>query len=503
MYPAGVEQRIPPTLESVLRKDLRLVVVAVLLAMIVAAAIYTYGAQFSRGLGITGLNRPTFWGLYIVNFVFFVGLSAGGIIIASMVHAFGFRQFHSVARIAELMTICCLLMAMCFIFLDLGRPDRLLYIVKYLHPKSPLCWDVTIVNLYLVISLVYGYFGTRVDLARLVHLKPRFAWLYRLLALGYTDLSPKALARDHLILRVLSFVGLVGAVGLHTITAWILGLTKARPGWFGPMIAPLFIVSATVSALALLVFSVVVIRRTLRLPIRDEVIRKLGVMLAISIPVLGYFLFAELLTVFYGGEPSTLRVFRTMMYGYHAPIFWGNLVFGLLFPFLLLSVVLGRLPLRWLTAIGLVLLPAFAGVAGILDFPVPFAPILGVELPPWAAYGAIWILGMLLLALCGSPRLGEDVRIGLAGFLVVLGVLAERWNIVVPSLIGHSYLPYPPGTYHPTGPEFVLVAGVYAFGLLFFIGCAFLLPLVESDEDAEIVVHPEAAAQESPTPEHH
>jgi Ni/Fe-hydrogenase subunit HybB-like protein len=278
-------------------------------------------------------------------------------------------------------------------------------------------------------------------------------------------------------------VGLVGAVGLHTITAWILGLTKARPGWFGPMIAPLFIVSATVSALALLVFSVVGLRRILHLRIHDEVIRKLGIMLTISIPVLGYFLFAELLTVFYGGEPGALSVFRTMMYGYHAPVFWGNLVFGLLFPFLLLSLVLGQVSVRWVLAVGLALLPPFAALAAVWHFPVPIGPILGIELPVWATYAGLWFFGVLLLSFCASENFGLDLRIGLAGLLVVVGVLAERWNIVVPSLIGHSYVPYPEASYHPTLPELTLVTGVYAMGGLFFIACAFLLPLVESEEE--------------------
>jgi molybdopterin-containing oxidoreductase family membrane subunit len=478
-----VEGSLPVEFEGVLRWDNRLIIATVILVMVLLAAVYTYGGQFARGLGITGLNRPAFWGLYIVNFVFFVGLSAGGIIIASLVHGFGFRQFYSVARIAELMTICCLFMAMGFIFLDLGRPDRLLYIILHPHPRSPLSWDVTVVNLYLLISLTYGYFGTRADLARVMRYKPEYAWLYRLMALGYTDLSPKALARDRAILKGLSFVGLVGAIGLHTITAWILGLTKARPGWFGPMIAPLFIVSATVSALALLVFAVVALRRLLHLRIEDEVIRKLGIMLACSIPALGYFLFAEMLTVFYSAEPSALHVFRTMMYGYHAPVFWGNLVFGLLFPFLLLSVILGRVPVRWVMAIGLALLPPFAALAAVWNFPVPFGDILGIELPAWQAYAGLWLLGLLLLSLCASGRLGLDLRIGLSGLLVVLGVLAERWNIVVPSLVGHSYVAYPEASYHPSLPEITLASGVYAMGLLFFIACIFLLPLVESEEE--------------------
>jgi molybdopterin-containing oxidoreductase family membrane subunit len=467
-----------------LRWDSRLLGVAAILGLVILAAAYAYSLQLRAGLGITGLNRPAYWGLYIVNFVFFIGLSAGGIIIASLVHAFGLEELRSVARIAELMAISCLLLAMSFIILDLGRPDRLLYVLWYPHLPSPLLWDVTVVNGYLLIGLVYGYFGTRADLVRAMVAKPRQRWLYRLLALGYTDLSPRARARDHTILRICAMVGLFGAVALHTVTAWILGLTKARPGWFGAIMAPLFIVSATVSGLALLLVSVILARRLLRLAIAGDVVRRLALLLAFSIPVLGYLLFSELVTVFYSAEPAALHVFRTMMYGPYGAVFWGNLVLGLLFPLALLAMVLWNVRRRRVASVGLALAPASAAALWLLGFRAPCALIPGVPIPAWAVYTIGWLLALGLLLVCLDRRLGEETRIGIAACLVVAGVLAERWNIVVPSLVGHSFLLVPPGHYAPTGLELLLVGGVYALGGLFFVTCATVLPLVESEEEA-------------------
>jgi molybdopterin-containing oxidoreductase family membrane subunit len=216
----------------------------------------------------------------------------------------------------------------------------------------------------------------------------------------------------------------VGAIALHTVTAWILGLVKARPGWYGAIMAPLFIVSATVSGLALLLASVVFCRRAVGLPIGLPVVRRLAQLLTLALPVLGYFLFAELLTVVYAREPAALRVFEEMMFGRYALVFWGNLVLGLCLPIALLA---------------------------------------------WA-----------LLPLPPRGRTGE-LRIGVAAVLVVLGVLAERWNIVIPPLVGFAHLPYPRGAYVPTGTEVMLVLGVYAIGGLLFAVCARLLPLVEPE----------------------
>jgi molybdopterin-containing oxidoreductase family membrane subunit len=257
-------------------------------------------------------------------------------------------------------------------------------------------------------------------------------------------------------------VGLVGAIALHTVTAWILGLIKARPGWYGAIMAPLFIVSATVSVVALLLVSVVFCRRVLGLPIEARVIRSLGKLLALAIPVLGYFLFAELLTVLYAKEPAALRVFDEMMFGRYAQIFWGNLVLGLIVPMAILLVTLLDLSRRVVMA-GVVTGAAIVTLAAVAG-----------NLPLWTV-----IVAAVLLVLI--RHVSPETRIGVAAALVVLGVLAERWNIVVPPLIGFSHMHYPPGHYAPTGTEFLLVAGVYAVGGLLFAFAARILPLVESE----------------------
>lgn len=461
------------------------VLFTVVLLAVLGWAIYAYVQQLTIGLEVTGMNSPAYWGLYIVNFVFFIGLSAGGIIIASLVHAFGIERFRSVARIAELMSISCLILAIIFITLDIGRPDRLFYLLLYLRFESPLIWDVIVISLYLLVGMAYGYFGTRADVVRCMDLIPRRRWLFRLLALGYTDISERALARDRKVLRNLAMIGLPLAVALHSITAWILGLVKAQPGWNSALLAPLFVVSATVSGLALLIVSVVFSKRFLKLDIKEEVINDLGKLLLFSIPILGYFLFAELLTATFSKEPAGLRFFHEMMFGRYAPLFWGNLVLGLLIPIM----ILGK-PTRKL--IGVIGLPAAAAVALLamrfeVSIPLPLSWVLlsafGFSLPVWLEYFFLFLFGLFLpMFLLLDERVRIDIRVGVSAALVVLGVLAERWNIVIAPLLGHANLPYPTGSYAPTSLELFMVIGVYALGGLFFAFAAKLLPLVEIEE---------------------
>lgn len=391
-----------------------------ILGLIIIWALYAYIYQLIYGLGVTGMNTPTYWGFYIVNFVFFVGLSAGGVIVASLVHAFNVQKFKSVARIAELLAISCLILATIFIILDLGRPDRIWHLLVYGRLGSPLIWDVIVINTYLLVGLAYGYFGARADLIKCMKVMPHKRKLYQFLALGYTDPSERALQRDRKILKGLAIVALPLAVALHSVTAWILGLLKARPGWHSALLGPLFVVSATVSGLALVSLAVVLGRKLLKLEIQDEVVKALGGLLFFAIPILGYFLFAELLTVTYAKEPAALSIFQEMIYGHFAFVFWFNLILGLLVPFAILA----------------------------------------------------------------FPRARNDFGVGITSLLVVLGVLAERWNITIPSqLHTEHFLPYPHGVYNLTWVEYSLAIGVYALGVLFFAVCAKLFPLVEIEEE--------------------
>jgi molybdopterin-containing oxidoreductase family membrane subunit len=454
---------------------------------VVGWAIYAYVQQLSVGLEVTGMNSPAYWGFYIVNFVFFIGLSAGGIIIASLVHAFGIERFRSVARIAELMSISCLILAMIFITLDIGRPDRLYHLLLYPRFESPLIWDVIVIALYLMVGMVYGYFGTRADLVRCMALVPRRKWLLKVLALGYTDISECALVRDRKLLRGLAFGGLPLAVALHSVTAWILGLVKAHPGWHSALLAPLFVVSATVSGLALLIVSVVFIKRFLKVEIPADAIELLGKLLLFAIPILGYFLFAELLTSTYSKEPAGVHFFHEMMFGQFAPLFWGNLILGLVYPLIILSV-----PSRKL--ISAIALPAAAVVAFLavrfeVSIPLPLNWVLisafGFSLPSWLEYLVLVLFGLVFpLFLLSGRGTWTDARLGIAAALVVLGVLAERWNIVVAPLLSHANLPHTPGTYAPTSLEVSMVIGVYALGAVFFAFAAKLLPLVELEGEA-------------------
>lgn len=398
------------------------------LALILAVgwAVYVYSLQFRQGLGITGLNRPVYWGLYIANFIFAVGLSAGGIAVSALVHLLEREDLKPVAILAEVLAICFLVLAALFILMDLGQPTRLFYVILYPHPSSPLLWDVIVITSYLLLCAALLYFSARVEVIRRRGGEGRWRWAVRVVTLGHTSLSARARKWDQWALRALAMVSIPGAVALHSVTAWILGLVKGQPGWNTPILAPLFVSSALVSGLAAVILAVVLGRRLFAVTVDDEAIQTLGRYLLFLLPVLLYLLFSEFLTVGYSGTPTHLEVFREVLWGRFAAIFWFDVVVGAVIP----------------------------------------------------------------LVLLGLPATRTPAGIGLASFLVVVGVLAERTYLLLPSLMRPS--PFGGGgtVYVPSAAEWSLVAGAYALGLLVFLAVTGLIFGVRAREARVAAAYP-------------
>ena len=86
---------------------------------------YSYYLQVSQGLSVTGLNRPIFWGMYIVNFVFFIAISYGGTLTSAILRLGHAEWRRPITRLAEVITVCALLVGSFNVIMDMGRPDRL------------------------------------------------------------------------------------------------------------------------------------------------------------------------------------------------------------------------------------------------------------------------------------------------------------------------------------------------------------------------------------------
>ena len=128
-----------------------------ILSLIILWALVMYIGQVYYGLGVTGMNQTITWGFYIVNFVFFIGISHAGTLISAILRLSKAEWRRPITRMAEVITAIVLAIGGLHPILDLGRPDRVLNIFTAGRLQSPLLWDVTSITAYFTASTVYLY----------------------------------------------------------------------------------------------------------------------------------------------------------------------------------------------------------------------------------------------------------------------------------------------------------------------------------------------------------
>lgn len=276
---------------------------------------WTFAYEVLNGLGVTGMRNIQIWGAYIAAFMFFVGASAGGMIIASVASIFHLEKLEHLSRYAIWVSLVTITIAGLAIFPDLGRPDRFWHM--FVHPNwtSPMIWDVIVVLGYGIMNIIYLWMHIRDDLAN----------RHSRLAFGR---QPAKQDSGRLVLGLAYFM-LPLAFALHSITAWIIGTQPSHPYWFSTEMAPLFISSAMVSGVALVLVVLFGLQRLGHLEIGDDAQRWLGAFLAVTIAVNLFLLIAEAVTVATGRQSGEWAALSQLMAGSYAWIFWTEILSNL------------------------------------------------------------------------------------------------------------------------------------------------------------------------------
>ncbi len=307
------------------------------LAAIVLFGVFMYVRQLIFGLGETGMNEPVSWGFYIINFVFFIGISHAGTLISAILRLSKAEWRRPITRMAEVITGIVLLIGGIHPIIDLGRPDRILHIFERGRLQSPLLWDVTSITAYFTASTIYLYIPLIPDIALLRDRGGRFNKLYKILAWGY-DGSEKQKHVLERAINVLMVMVIPIAVSVHTIISWIFSMTL-QPGWHSTIFGPYFVVGAIFSGIAALVIVMIAFRKAYHLEnyLKEIHFKYLGTLLMVMSLLWFYFTFAEYLTQFYGHEPPEMRVFLYKFTGGYSPWFWLMVVCNFVIPVVFLS----------------------------------------------------------------------------------------------------------------------------------------------------------------------
>lgn len=408
----------------VLRAGRSFYVTVGILSAIVLWAVFAWVFQYRNGLGVTGMNRPVYWGFYITNFVFFIGISHAGTLISAILRLCHAEWRRAITRSAEVITVLVLFFGVGNVLMDLGRPDRALNVIQHGHFRSPLLWDVTSITTYLTASAIYLFLPLIPDIALVRDKLEEYLALgrrvsgwrlkfYTVLSLGWTG-SEKQQRRLNRAIAVMAVLVIPIAVSVHTVVSWVFAMT-IQPMWHSTIFGPYFVAGAIFSGIAALIIAMAVIRRVYHLEeyLKPIHFNNLGILLLVMTLLWFYFTFAEYLTSYYGAEPAHMKVFWEKINGHYSIEFWSMAVFCFVIPLTILS------RRRTRTVTGTVI----------------------------------------------------------ASASVTVGMWLERFTIVVPTLI-NPRLPYERGLYHPTWVEASITAGCFAMFILLYVVFTKLFPIV-------------------------
>ncbi len=264
-----------------------------LLAIIVVGFVF-YWKQHEMGLIETNMTDQVSWGLYIANFTYLVGMAAAAVLLVIPAYIYQFKPIKEIVVLGELFAASCILMAILFVMVDLGRVDRFWHMLPWIgsmnFPTSLLAWDVIVLNGYLILNL--------------------FIPIYLLVKFYYKKEPNWRFILPFILLSI------PWAVGIHTVTAFLYNGLAARPFWNASILAPRFLASAFCSGPAIIILIFQIIRKFSTLPIEDRALFKIAELIAYAMFLNLFLLGAEIFKEYYSDTVHTAS-FKYLFEGLH------------------------------------------------------------------------------------------------------------------------------------------------------------------------------------------
>ena len=379
-----------------------------------------------KGIGLTGLNRPVFWGFFVTNFVFWIGISHAGVMLSAILRLSKAEWRRPATRAAEVLTVFSLMVAASNIFMHIGRVWRLLYwampydFARGLWPnvRSALIWDPSAITTYLTGSILFVMVALVPDMAVI---RDRTSGIrhqiYSILAMGWRG-NPRQWKLQIIAGFLLSALLLPVFVSVHSIVSWDFAVSIAVEGWHSTIFAPYFVIGAVHSGVSGVVMVLLFMRWLYRWDayIRPEHFDALGKLL-VAIASAWFFFFAiEMIYSLYSleGQEIALRELQIFRWPY-APMFIVFIITAYLFP-----------------------------------------------VPMWLSKKVRRSAGWMLVTTLS----------------VNVGMWIERFLIIVPSLARKQSLTFDWSTYHPSIFEIIMVIGTFAFVFLMLLLFSKVFPLI-------------------------
>jgi len=356
-----------------------------LVALILPGVISTY-VMYERGLYLSGMTNRIPWGLQIVLAVFYIGASAGSLVISSLYGIFGKKEYKPFARIAVYLALLFLVAALLSILTDLGRLDNLSSSFSHFNFLSMLSINPFLYNMYILICIVYLWAMLR-EKERLV--------------------------------RIMALVAVLWAIAVHSGTGAIFGFVP-RELYQSPLLPPSFIAAALSSGTALMILVILGLFRVTGRPLDGQLIVRLGRLLAVFVVVVACLLFIENAYRVYLAGSREAGVF-VLFGGFQSVIFWGGMaLLGTLVPAVILfhAKTAGSIP--WIVVASALVVFGVLCERYLIVIPGQAHP--ADLLPNMEITSSIWQEGVATYSASLPEVLQAIGVVALVGFLFVLGL---------------------------------------------------------------------------------
>ena len=307
----------------------------VLFFMHLAGGIWVY--QVYKGLGIAGYAHPVFWGVYIVTFVFWVGIAHAGTLISAILFLFRAKWRNAINRGAEAMTVFAVLTAAQFLGIHVGRIWKSYFILPYpnqrglwVNFKSPLLWDTFAIGTYATISILFLYVGLIPDIAiardRATGWKKAISTRFSRSAGWGPPSQWKAHNRS-----VLHLSGLATplVLSVHSVVSWDFAMALV-PGWHTTIFAPYFVAGAIFSGFAMVLTLMIPVRRIFGLEayITDYHFDNMSRFILLTSIICGYAYASEYFISWYSGVEPEQTAFWLRAFGPYWISTWVMIIFN-------------------------------------------------------------------------------------------------------------------------------------------------------------------------------
>jgi Ni/Fe-hydrogenase subunit HybB-like protein len=309
---------------------------------------YAYYRQLRYGLVVTNMGDYVSWGIYISNFVFFVAISLVGSLITAILRLANVHWATPLTRIAEIIAVSAIVFASIIIVVDMGRPERFMYLLMYGRLQSPIMWDVIVIGTYFFISILLLYFPLLPDLKIMLKNKdattPKLNKLYKFQGSFWKGTRQQFRISDRAI-NILCVLIIPVAFCIHTVTSWLFA-TTFRAGWDSTNFGAYFISGAFLVGAGAVVVAMFVFRKFYKLQnyITELHFEKMGRVVVLLALLYLYFNVNEYLVPAFKMKRSEEAHLTELFTGEFSIIFWFAILVGMIIPILILLFRKGRKP---------------------------------------------------------------------------------------------------------------------------------------------------------------